>query len=119
MISPGLISSFFGSDHYPILLSEIHPSPLPSGSSRWNFDHADWAEFSLATEISTPLLSFATVDTAHGFFNHFIFDDVKNIILCVSSSFKICLPLWIPECTAVSREKKLTLATVAIPSGLD
>ena len=62
------LPSFCGSDHYPILLSEIHPSPILSGSSRWNFDHADWAGFSLATEISTSLSSFAYVDAALGFF---------------------------------------------------
>ena len=27
---------FFGSDHYPILLSQVHPYHLPSGSFRWN-----------------------------------------------------------------------------------
>ena len=62
------LSSFWRSDHYPILLSEVHPS----GSSRWNFDRADWVGFSLATEISTSPSSFASVDAALGFFNELI-----------------------------------------------
>ena len=53
------VPSFCGSDQYPIILSEVHPSLIPSGSSRWNFDREDWAGFSQATEISTSLSSFA------------------------------------------------------------
>ena len=55
------LSSFFESDHYPILLS-----PLPSGSSRLNFDSADWSGVS-ATKIYTLLSSFASIDAALGF----------------------------------------------------
>ena len=74
------LSSFFGSDHYPILLSEVHSSPLPSCNSRWNFDRTNWSRFSQATEISTPLSSFASVDTALAFFNGLILDAANNFI---------------------------------------
>ena len=47
------LSSLCGSNYYPILLPEVHPSPISSGFSRWNFDRADLAGFSLSTEIST------------------------------------------------------------------
>ena len=41
------LSSFFGSDRYPILLSTVHPSSPPFCSSRWNFDRVDFAGFPL------------------------------------------------------------------------
>ena len=89
-----------------IILSQVHPSPIPSGSFRWNFDHADWARFSLATEIYTPLSSFASVDATLGFFNELILDAANNFIPRVSCSGKIRLPWWTPECSAVSLAKK-------------
>ena len=115
------LPSFCGSDHYPILLSEVHPSPILSGSSRWNFDRADWAGFSLATEISTSLSSFAFVDAAFRFFNDLILDAATNFIPRVSSSGKIHLPRWNPDCSAVSSQKAhlSPLAKVAVPSGPD
>ena len=66
------LPSFCGSDHYPILLSEVHPSQIPSDSSRWNFDGADWAGISLATEISTSLSSFASVCASLGILNDLV-----------------------------------------------
>ena len=107
------ISSFFESDHYPILLPEVHPSPIPSGSSRWNFDPANWSEFSLPTEISTPFSSFASIDTTIGFFNELILDSANNFIPPVSSSGKIHLPWWTPKCSVVSRAQKHTNLTLS------
>ena len=52
----------------------------------------EWAGFSLAAEILTPLSSFAYVDAALSFFNYPSLDAVNNFILRVSSSGKICLP---------------------------
>ena len=84
--------SFCGSDHYQFLLSEVHPSSTPFGSSRWNFDRADWAGFTLATETSTSLSSFASVNTAIGFFNDLTHDPLINFFKRVSSSGYIRLP---------------------------
>ena len=53
-------------------------------SSLWNFDHVDWAGFSLATEISTPLSSFASVGAALKFFNGLILDATNNYSACFS-----------------------------------
>ena len=82
LISPGLVFPL----SLEIILSEVHPSPIPSGSSRWNFDRADCAGFSLTTEISTSLSYFASVDVALGFFNEPILDAANNFIPRVSSS---------------------------------
>ena len=69
---------------------EVRLSPIPSGSSRWNFDdRTDWAGFSLATEISTSLSSFSSVDAVLGFFNELTLGASNNTILHVSSSDNI------------------------------
>ena len=86
------LSSFFGSDHYPIRLSEVHPSPLPSGSSRWNFDRVIGLGFPSPLKFSTPLSSSASVDVARGFFNDLILGAANNFFPRVSSSGNIRLP---------------------------
>ena len=64
---------------------------------------------------------FASVDAGLGFFNDLILYVANNFIPRISSSGKIHLPWWTPECS-VSRAKKAhlsPLAPVEVPSGLD
>ena len=88
------LSSFFGSDIIRFFCLWIHPS-LPSGSSRWNFDCVNWAGFSLPTEVSTLLSSFASVNAALGFFNDLILDPANNLIPRVQGS-------WVEDLRPVS-----------------
>ena len=73
-----------------------------------NFDSADLAVFSLATEISIYLSSFSFLDGVLRFFSDLILDVANNFIPRVSSSGKIRLPWWTPSVLTVPRAKKLT-----------
>ena len=57
----------------------------------------DWVGFALATKITTPLSSFASVDAALGLFNDLNLDAANNFIPRVISAFHGGIPSVLPS----------------------
>src|SRR5215469_15937383 len=50
------LNHLYGSDHYPILINSLLPSPLPPQASHWNYPRADWPAFTQVTALPPPHL---------------------------------------------------------------
>jgi hypothetical protein len=98
----------YGSDHYPIILRELTPSPLLEPHSRWRYDRAEWNIFYKATDISLSPFNtrFPTADAAFNFFQKVIITAAENCIPRSSAGRRSATPWWSQECAQANREKK-------------
>src|SRR5678815_1306876 len=98
----------FGSDHYPIALNELVPSPMQKPNSSWRYDQAEWAPFYQATAIPLSPFNkrFPTVDDAFCFFQKVVISAAEACIPQSSSGRRSATPWWSQECAQANREKK-------------
>ena len=97
-----------GSDHYPIFLHEVNPSPSPTPLSSWRYQRADWAGFYHATatrRFPSPAL-FPSIDEAFSYFTRLVLSAAEAFIPRSSTSKRPSTPWWSQECAQLNREKK-------------
>lgn len=98
----------FGSDHYPVRLTPIQPSPQTNVTmERWLLPRADWNLFSYHTQISRSVGEFSSTTKC--------LEHLEQIISTAASksiprTSKINKPhrthWWTPDCTKAIKEKK-------------
>ena len=97
-----------GSDHYPILLTETHPSSPPAPVCFWNFNRADWTTFAEPTGIVSYPTAFQSTDSVLDHFNATINEATNCTIPLITHSGKSLLSCWSPEYSVVSHRKNPT-----------
>lgn len=97
-----------GSDHYPIYIQTLRPSPQPPPLSAWRYNRADWSSFSQATYIDhLPARErYPSVADAYTYFADTVLSAAQAHIPQSSSTGRPTTPWWSPECTQVIREKR-------------
>ena len=99
----------YGSDHFPILLSELHPSTpaLPNPTTKYNFDKADWNHFYCATSIHPDQYNSITEpDELMKTFNSLIINAALNTIPTTIPTHKYPVPWWNEDCKKAYKERK-------------
>ena len=103
-----VVPDLHGSDHYPILFRHSEPSPI-SGTPRFRFSSADWAEFySLTTELAVDLT--ADINAIVQQFQDQLFSAAVASIPQTSGNFPHSpLPWWTSACSHTQRLRKAAL----------
>lgn len=94
-----ILDDLYGSDHYPILVSSLQPSP-PDYSERYNPSKADWNKYRNLSITTARVAETPNIDKAY--------EHLKNTILTasdqaipkskVNKTKRPCLPWWTSEC---------------------
>ena len=97
-----------GSDHYPIILTHLSPSPSPKPYSSWRYSRADWKAFHDSTYFPyLPAVErFPSIREAYDIFSHIITCAATAHIPRSSPSKRPATPWWTQECARANREKR-------------
>ena len=100
-----ILDDLYGSDHYPILISALQPSP-PDYIEKYNLNKADWSKYRDQVITSKRVAEAPNIDQA--------LEHIKNTILIASNQSipktkvngarRPCLPWWNSDCK-VERSK--------------
>ena len=99
----------YGSDHFPIILDELHPSNPPTSNlpKKFNTNKADWNKFYCETSIHPQTYNQITnIDELVDLFNNLIINAATASIPRYNPNPKYPVPWWSEECKQAHKTRK-------------
>ncbi|XP_076057241.1 uncharacterized protein LOC143034778 [Oratosquilla oratoria] len=94
-----VLDDLFGSDHFPIIISNGNPVPV-ARAPRWCTDRADWPLFKELSNIEADVNDLPTVSEAISYLNSILINAANHSIPKTSGKFRRKpVPWWNIQCT--------------------
>ena len=102
-----------GSDHFPITVSAIQPSPIDF-VEKWNLQKADWSKYRDLAITREEVDTMPNLEEAYLHIKNIILNAANNSIpkTKVKETKRPCVPWWTEECKNVRRAVRSTYKTM-------